>query len=196
MPQHRIIVVGEALVRPERVGDLRQRLAEVGRERLLVGDIVGHLPQPVHVVAERNESRRCAARQLLVGVADEGRARDFVEGADVRQARGAVAGFEDHRLPVGSLWRLALGPALQQLARFLVRPRLRGLCGSLKRLGVQIRCSSVLVKPRSWGWPLLCRFPRSTQPTPASGSRTSPGTRARRAGVKRSHAPRKRRTSS
>ena len=101
MPQHRIVVVREALVGPERVGDLRQRLAEMRGEHLLLGHVVRHLAQPVHVVAEGDQPRRRAAGQFLISLPDEGRAQHFVEGADVRQARGTVAGLEDHRLAVG-----------------------------------------------------------------------------------------------
>ena len=56
--EHRIIVVGEAFVRSERVGDSGQRLAEIFAEHLRIGDIVGDLAQPVHVVAERDQPGR------------------------------------------------------------------------------------------------------------------------------------------
>ena len=132
MAKHRIIVMREALVLAERVGDLRQRLAEMPGQHRLVGDVVGDLAESVHVVAERDQPRRIAG-QLLIGMADEARARDLVEGADVRQARGPVTGLEDHRRAS----RLPVGPALQQLARFLVRPGPGGHRGISKRFGVQ-----------------------------------------------------------
>ena len=59
------------------------------------------------------------------------RARDLAERADMRQARGAVAGLEDH---LG--FRRRAQP-LDQLARLLERPGLRGFGGlalGLRRL--------------------------------------------------------------
>ena len=90
-------------------------------------------------------SRVGRAGQLFIGMADEGRPKHFVEGADVRQARWAVAGFEDD----GRAARLAVGKALQQLARFLIRPGLGLHRGGTKACRVQIRCSSVLEAPMS-----------------------------------------------
>ena len=60
---------------PNGSGILRQRLAEIFGQHRLVGNVVGHLAQPVHVVAERDQPRRRAAGQLLIGLADEGRAQ-------------------------------------------------------------------------------------------------------------------------
>ena len=57
----------------------------------------------------------------------------------------AVAGLEDHRLAGG----LAVGPALEQLARFLVGPglgRQGGGCGGVS--ASNLRCSSVLVRAK------------------------------------------------
>ena len=48
--QYRIVVMGEALVGTEGIGDARQRLAEMLGEHCLVGNVVGHLAQAVHVV--------------------------------------------------------------------------------------------------------------------------------------------------
>src|SRR5690348_104354 len=99
-------------------------------------------------------------------MANEAGARDLVEGADVRQARGSVARLEDHWVAR----RLALRPALQEFARLLVRPGLRRHCGVSKHFGVQYRCSSVLLAAGSWAW-LLCPFRRCTQPMRGSGLR-------------------------
>jgi hypothetical protein len=84
-PKHRIVVMREALILAEGIGDLRQRLAEIFGQHRLVRDVVRDLAEAVHIVAEGDEPRRIAG-QLLIGVADEARARDFVEGADVRQS--------------------------------------------------------------------------------------------------------------
>ena len=118
-PKHRIVMFCKALIFAERVGNPCQRLAEIGLEQLLVGDVVGNLAKSVHIVA-KGDQPRWVAGQFLIGVAHEARSRDLVERANVRQARGSVAGLEDHRLAVG----LAVRPALQQLAGFLIGPGL------------------------------------------------------------------------
>ena len=53
--QPRIVVSGEAVVFAERVGDLGQRLAEMGGDELAVRDVVGNLAQAVHVVGEGDQ---------------------------------------------------------------------------------------------------------------------------------------------
>src|SRR3546814_10743333 len=55
--QHRVVVVRETLMGAERIGDARQRLAEMLAEHLLVGDVVGHFAQPIHIVRESDEAR-------------------------------------------------------------------------------------------------------------------------------------------
>ena len=126
--QHRVVVVREALELVERIGDLRERLAEVLRQHLLVGHVVGHLAQPVHVVGEREQPRLdLAAGQRLEGVAHHGRARDFAERADMRQARGAVAGLEQNLFLAGAL------DARDELAGLLEGPGGGGGGGLFKR---------------------------------------------------------------
>src|SRR3546814_6021153 len=56
--QHRVVVVRETLMGAERIGDARQRLAEMLAEHLLVGDVVGHFAQPIHIVRESDEASR------------------------------------------------------------------------------------------------------------------------------------------
>ena len=115
--QPRIVVMAEALVRAEGVRDLRQRLADVLRHHLPVRHVARHLAQPVHVVGKGDQPRR-HVRQAGKGMAHHGRACHFPEGADVRQAGGAVAGLEqDVALVVG-----AVPVALQQFPRFLEWP--------------------------------------------------------------------------
>ena len=83
----------------------------------LVGDVVGDLAQPIHVIGKGDQTRA----DLVVGedpkrVPHHGGARDLAERADMRQARRAVAGLEDH---------LILGPALEprdDLARLFEWP--------------------------------------------------------------------------
>ncbi len=95
--QPRIVVLAEACMGAERVGHLGERLAEMLRQQLLVRHVVRHFAQAIHVVGERDQPRLDrVAGQHAEGVAHHGGARHLAEGADMRQARGAVAGFEDH----------------------------------------------------------------------------------------------------
>ena len=94
--QPRIVVFAEASVRAERIGHLGERLVEMLRDHLLVGDVVGHLAQAVHVVGESDQARLdLVVGEHAEGVAHHGGARHFAEGADMRQAGRAVAGFEN-----------------------------------------------------------------------------------------------------
>ena len=116
-------VVGRAEARmlvAERIGHGGERLAEMLRQHLLVGHVVGHLAQPVHVVGEAEEPGRHVA-QPLEGLAHHGGAHDLAEGADMRQARRSVAGLEQD-IALGG--RLAL-QACDELAGLLKRPRAR-----------------------------------------------------------------------
>ncbi len=124
----------EALVRAERIGHRGQRLVERCREQRLVGHVVGHLAQPVHVVGEADEARLALSfGQHLEGVANHAGARHLAESTDVRQARGAVAGFENDGLVLAA--RQPLQP-LDETARLLERPSLGvGEGGGEKRVG-------------------------------------------------------------
>ena len=99
------------------------------RQHLLVRHVVGHLAQPVHVVGEGDQpGLDLVVGEHAEGVAHHGGARDLAEGADMRQAGGAVAGLEDHLV-----LRLALQPR-DDLARLLERPGVR-LLGELAQRG-------------------------------------------------------------
>ena len=131
LPEQRIIVMREAFVAAERVGDLRQRLAQRDLQQLGIGDIFGHLAQPVHVVAEGHEPRRHSAPgQHLECLANPGRAQHFGEGPDMRQARRAIAGLEHHGFAAG----LSIRITRQQLARLLIGPGLGGKGGGAERI--------------------------------------------------------------
>ncbi len=115
--QPRVVVGTEAIMGAERVRYLRQRLAEMLFQQVLVGDIIRNLAQPVHVVGEGDQpGLDLVLGEHAEGVAHHGGARHFAEGADVRQARGAVAGFEDDRA-----FRLFFQPR-DDLACFVERP--------------------------------------------------------------------------
>ncbi len=93
--QPRIVVFAEARMRAEGIGNLRQRLAEIFRKQLLVRHVVRNLTQAVHVVGESEQ----LGLDLVVGqhakrMAYHRGACDLAEGADVRQARGSIAGLE------------------------------------------------------------------------------------------------------
>ena len=115
----RVVVRPETLVRAEGVRDLRERLAEMRLDHRALGDVVGHLPEPVHVVGEGHEARRDVAEQGE-GAAHHGRARHLAEGADVGQAGRAVAGLEQ-RMALG---RGLASQALQQRRSLLEGPGL------------------------------------------------------------------------
>ncbi len=131
--QARIVVGPEARMGAERIGHLRERLAQMLRHQRLVGDVVGHLAQPVEVIREGDEP----GLDLVVGehperMAHHGGAGDLSEGPDMRQARGPVAGLEDDGVLVG-----ILGVALQPRhdpPRLLERPGIRAL-GELAQIG-------------------------------------------------------------
>jgi hypothetical protein len=129
--QPRIVVLAKTRMRAERIGYLGQRLAEMLLQHVLVRHVVRHFAQAVHIVGEGDQPRLdLVVGEHAEGMTHHGGARDFPEGADVRQAGRAVAGLEDH---------LVLGLLLQprdDLAGFLERPGIRLLgefaqsCGS------------------------------------------------------------------
>eukprot|EP01136_Pigoraptor_vietnamica_P045843 Opistho-1_new@24326 len=131
LAQLRVIVVSEAFVLLERIGHLGQRLAQILRQHLLVRHIVRHLAQAVHVVAERDQPGG-RVRQRLERAAHHRRAQHFVERADMRQARRAVAGLEQHRRRLPVLGGLSVRIAFQKLARLLIGPGLGGEGGVTK----------------------------------------------------------------
>ena len=103
----------------------------------LLGTLSGTLRRPSMSSEKQIEPRLDAALgQHLEGVAHHGGAGDLAEGADVRQAGGAVARLEDDGLVGGA--RELLEP-LDDLARLLERPgaRLRGDCN---QRGVEALC--------------------------------------------------------
>jgi hypothetical protein len=115
--QHRVVVMAEALILAEGIGNLRQRPAEMLRQHLLVRDVVGHLPEPVQVVGKGEQPRRQVG-QAAKRLAHHGGPDDLAEGADMRQAGGAVAGLEQHI----ALLRRRGAIAGEQLARLLEGP--------------------------------------------------------------------------
>src|SRR5215813_521179 len=113
----------------ERVGHPGERLAEMLGYHLLVRDVVGDLSQSVHVVRECDQT----GPYLVLGedakcMAYDGGAGDFAERTDMRQARWAITGLEDH-LVLG-----VLREPRHDLAGFLERPGVR-----LLRKGGQAR---------------------------------------------------------
>jgi hypothetical protein len=66
-------------------------------QHFLVGHVVRHLAQAVHVVGKCDQaSPDPVLGQHPKGMTHHGRARDLAEGADMRQARRAIAGLEQH----------------------------------------------------------------------------------------------------
>ena len=124
-------VVGRAergIFARKRIGNARQRLAEMARQHVLVRHVVGHLAQAVHVVGESQQTRLDPPLgQHLERVPHHGRACDLAERADVRQARGPVAGLEQH------LGRAGFRHAGDELFRFLEGPGGGQQGGGVKR---------------------------------------------------------------
>ena len=83
--QARVVVGPEALVRTKRVGYPGQRLAQMLGQHVPIRHVLGHLPQAVHVVAEREQAGRKAG-EFGEGAPDPARARNFAERAYMRQA--------------------------------------------------------------------------------------------------------------
>ncbi len=112
-----VVGVAKAHARLDRVRHLGQRPPEMLGQQCLIGHVVGHLAQSVEVVRKGDEPGRDAVlRQDPEGVAHHRGPGDLAEGPDMRQARGPVAGLEQHaRLP-GAL------DALHELARFFEGP--------------------------------------------------------------------------
>ncbi len=118
--QHRVVVVAEALEFSEGIGHARQRLVQVFAQHVLVGDVVGDFAHAVHVVGEAEQARLdLAAGERLESAADHAGACDLSKGADVRQARGAIAGLEEDGLIHAALHLLQ---AVDNAAGFLKRP--------------------------------------------------------------------------
>ena len=119
-----VVVMGEAFVCAEGVWHGCQRALEMLAQHVLVGDVVWDLAHAVHVVGERDQA--CwLVRDFLERATDPACARNLAEGADMRQARWAIACLEQYiglRL-AGSFVLLNAG---QDLAGFFKWP---GLCG-------------------------------------------------------------------
>ena len=93
------VVMGrKALVGPERIADHAERLFQVLLQHLLVGQARRDLAHPVHVVGEGDQTGGDGVvGERPKGGAHHGGPRHFAEGAHMGQARGAIAGLEDHR---------------------------------------------------------------------------------------------------
>ena len=105
----------------ERVGDRRQRLADMACQHCLIGQVVRYLAQPVHIVGKGKQAGR-QVRQTLESPPDHRRAHHFAEGADMRQAGGAIAGLEQGI----ALGRDTAGEPVVQSAGFFKGPGLGG----------------------------------------------------------------------
>ena len=122
-----VVVCAEGIVGAERVGDAGQRLAEVLLQHVPVRHVVRHLAQPVHVVAESEQTGRQAG-EPGERVAHPGGAGDLAERADMRQAGRAVASLEQGAVLAGGF------QAARDLGGFLEGP------GLGNREGVVTKC--------------------------------------------------------
>ena len=117
-PQPGIVVRAEAVVRAERVGNASQRFAQMPRQHLPVRDVVRHLAQPIHIIAEGEQAGWQAGEQAE-GVADPRGAGDLAKRADMRQARWTVAGLEQRFPPAAG------GQPARNFSSLLERPGFR-----------------------------------------------------------------------
>ena len=120
-----------AFMRAERVGHGGQRHLHIGLKVFRVRHGRRHLAHAIHVVGDTDHAGLVLAPgQRLERCADHRRAHDLPEGADMRQAGGAIASLEGDgpvfRLP-GALHVLK---AFEQCARLFEGPGL-GCLGKL-----------------------------------------------------------------
>ena len=97
---------GKALVPLlEGIGYPAERLAQVCSEQFPIGQVFGHFAKPVHVIAEGHEPGlavfRLGADHRLERAAHQRRAQHFLESADMREAAGTIASFEQDRRAIG-----------------------------------------------------------------------------------------------
>ncbi len=144
--QHRVVVMPEAFEFPERVGHACQRHLQIVAQHLGVRHVLGDLAHPVHVVGKADQPCRDVADRLE-GAADHRGAQHLAEGADVRQARGAIARLEQHI----SLFRRRGLVAFENPARFLEGPGFRTHRGiaQIGHLG-SLSCRGVAADPASY----------------------------------------------
>ena len=121
--QHGVVVMAKALMRAEGVRHGGQRLVHMLCQHLPLRHVARHLAHTVEVVRETHQLGRDVA-DLFKGALDHRGAQHFAEGADMRQARGAIARLEQD---VTLLWRL-LGIAFEHPARFFKGPCFAAEC--------------------------------------------------------------------
>ena len=93
--QHRVIMVPETFEGAKRIGYAGQRLVQVGAQHVLIGHVIWNLAHSVHVVGKAQQAGfDLAVCERLEGATDHAGARHLTECADVREAGGAVSGFE------------------------------------------------------------------------------------------------------
>ena len=101
-------------------------LCRCGSRKARSGTLSGILRMP-SMSSEKQSSRVGTSRQQLEGAAHHGGARHFAEGADMRQARRTIAGFEQHFVLCP-----CVSHAREDLAGFLKRPGLAFKSGGTK----------------------------------------------------------------
>ena len=118
---------------PNGFGTLVSGLCRCGSRNALVRHVVRDLPHPVHVVGEAEQPRRdLVARQQAERGAHHGGARHFAERADMRQARGAVAGLEQRFASCRS------SPAARRFCALPRTARRLAVCAASKNAGSRV----------------------------------------------------------
>src|SRR5262245_55403966 len=128
-------MMAKTVMRPKGVRHARQRLPQMRSQQVLVGDIVRHFPQPVHIIREAEEPCWDLWRQPFEGPAHHRRAHNFRERPNMRESRRAIASLEQH---VSLLGCRSPQTALQELSSFLERPG-----SNLEPQLLNVRCHGV-----------------------------------------------------
>ena len=120
-------MMGKAFMGAKRIRHTCQRFAKMLANHFLVGNVVGHLTQAIHIIGKAEKLGRDIAHGFK-RAADIGRTRDFAKGADMRQTRRTITGFKKDI----ALFRRLLFIPLDQLAGFLKGPDVAVKCGISK----------------------------------------------------------------
>ena len=171
LPDH---VIGETRAASERVGNFRDRDAEVLLDVLAIGHVLRHFAQSVEIVDEDNQPRRPRRLDQMERLAHERRPQNFRHRAQMRQPRRPEAALENYRTR-----GLVRCDPLCKPPRFFTRPQLRDrLC-----CRVAMRQPSVEFFLRSTLCPDSCRAVRSRPPRESTDRSASRDFFPRRAAV-------------
>ena len=90
-------VIGETRAASERVGNFRDRHAQIPRDVLAIRHVLRHFAQSVEIVDENDQPRRSRRLEQMERLAHERRAKNLGHRAEMRQSRRAEAALENYR---------------------------------------------------------------------------------------------------